>query len=391
LNLIILILALQVLFLNKNQLTRLPDTLGNLTRLHQLFLQSNSLSYLPSTIEQLTQLQYIDLNSNKLESIDTNLSKLWQVTSFIAYSNKLTWITPSIQGMRSLKTLDLHDNQLPSLPDEIGELLFLSTLSLAKNQLKSIPSTIGNLRFLVTLDLSQNKLSFLPHELSKLRITSLWIVRASTRSVKVFNQLIICFFLKFKKESNCFEILPSILCEISTLELLSAGHNRIGPSIPPFVSRLCNLTDLLLSDNKIHLLPPEIHGMEMFGSLRRLDLNENPITTPKLSSPLYEPYASNGHAMEFPTLLGLCARSLLAVESRADIQKLYDTLPEELTDLLMSRDNQVICTSCNKACFGTEQVEYTRSAVFGYGSVPIGTAKCWFCRRPAPPARRRLK
>ncbi len=57
---------LQVLNLSHNQLTTLPESLGQLTRLGVLNLRGNQLTALPESLGQLTQLQELNLSRNPL-------------------------------------------------------------------------------------------------------------------------------------------------------------------------------------------------------------------------------------------------------------------------------------------------------------------------------------
>lgn len=113
--------ALKVLYLNGNELTSLPDSIGQLTGLKTLYLGTNQITRLPDSIGQLG----------------------------------------------SLKTLSLRCNKFTTLPDSIGQLTGLETLDLDQNRLTRLPDSIGQLAGLQTLYLRGNKLSQV--ELSKLR------------------------------------------------------------------------------------------------------------------------------------------------------------------------------------------------------------------------------
>ena len=76
------------------KLTRLPDSLWNLTSLTTLDLSGNVLAKLPDSLGNLTSLTTLDLSDNVLAKLPDSLGNL-----------------------TSLTTLDLSDNVLAKLPD----------------------------------------------------------------------------------------------------------------------------------------------------------------------------------------------------------------------------------------------------------------------------------
>jgi len=58
---------LRSLWLDDNQLTELPESIGNLTKLKKLYLSSNQLTELPESIGNLTKLEWLRLNDNPWE------------------------------------------------------------------------------------------------------------------------------------------------------------------------------------------------------------------------------------------------------------------------------------------------------------------------------------
>jgi len=55
---------LKILWLNRNELTKLPDSIGNLTNLEILWLDQNELTKLPDSIGNLTNLEILWLDEN---------------------------------------------------------------------------------------------------------------------------------------------------------------------------------------------------------------------------------------------------------------------------------------------------------------------------------------
>jgi len=177
--------------LNDNQITALPENIGNLTNLTSLFLYSNQLTTLPKSIGDLTFLEDLLLSENHITALPENIGKLTNLRSLYLFSNSLTvlpisignlmyleelvvsanqliTLPESIGNLINLKSLDIESNQLTALPESIGNLTILDDLYLERNQLISLPESIGNLSSLTYLNLSENQLSSLPESFGNL-------------------------------------------------------------------------------------------------------------------------------------------------------------------------------------------------------------------------------
>ncbi|XP_010349637.1 E3 ubiquitin-protein ligase LRSAM1 isoform X2 [Saimiri boliviensis] len=110
--------TIKVLDLHDNQLTALPDDLGQLTALQVLNVERNQLMQLPRSIGNLTQLQ----------------------------------------------TLNVKDNKLKELPDTLGELRSLRTLNISGNEIQRLPKMLAHVRTLEMLSLDASTMVFPPPE-----------------------------------------------------------------------------------------------------------------------------------------------------------------------------------------------------------------------------------
>uniref|UniRef100_A0A2R9C9T3 E3 ubiquitin-protein ligase LRSAM1 n=1 Tax=Pan paniscus TaxID=9597 RepID=A0A2R9C9T3_PANPA len=110
--------TIKVLDLHDNQLTALPDDLGQLTALQVLNVERNQLMQLPRSIGNLTQLQ----------------------------------------------TLNVKDNKLKELPDTLGELRSLRTLNISGNEIQRLPQMLAHIRTLEMLSLDASAMVYPPRE-----------------------------------------------------------------------------------------------------------------------------------------------------------------------------------------------------------------------------------
>ncbi|XP_075842012.1 E3 ubiquitin-protein ligase LRSAM1 isoform X2 [Microtus pennsylvanicus] len=99
--------TIKVLDLHDNQLTALPDDMGQLTALQVLNVERNQLMHLPRSVGNLLQLQTLNVKDNKLKELPETLGEL-----------------------RSLRTLDISENEVRRLPLMLAHVRTLETLSL---------------------------------------------------------------------------------------------------------------------------------------------------------------------------------------------------------------------------------------------------------------------
>ena len=93
------LLNFQVLYLSNNKLKKLPENLGQLTRLESLNLANNALKELPASLCALPRLRILNLEGNP----------------------KLTKIPKALGGVRSLETLTLGEGLTYPPPEVVGK------------------------------------------------------------------------------------------------------------------------------------------------------------------------------------------------------------------------------------------------------------------------------
>ncbi|KAG1662881.1 Leucine-rich repeat-containing protein 47 [Nymphon striatum] len=152
---------------------------------------------------------------------------------------------------QSLNFLEISHTCLTSIDAKIKNLINLTNLVLRGNQLTEIPFELGQLDKLKLLDVSRNKLQILPIDFSNLK-------QIQTLNFS-FNEL---------------ENIPK-LENLEKLSHLDFSNNKIN-TFPDCRAEksLVNLSELLLNDNCIDLIPPDISNLS---SLKILDLSQNQI------------------------------------------------------------------------------------------------------------------
>ena len=100
---------LKELDLNDNQLTSIPESIGNLTKLERLYLQNNQLTSLEG-IENLTNLKVLKLSNNELTSLE-GIKNLTNLEVLKLSNNKLTSLK-GIENLTNLEVLGLQNNPI---------------------------------------------------------------------------------------------------------------------------------------------------------------------------------------------------------------------------------------------------------------------------------------
>ena len=136
---------IEYLFLSYNQLTTLPEGIGDLSSLVRLYLQENQLTTIPESIGNLSSLEYLYLNDNQLTTLPESIGNLTSLVRLYLYVNQLTTLPESIGNLSSLDWLYSDNNQLTTIPESIGNLNSLIGLGLSSNQLTTLPESICNL------------------------------------------------------------------------------------------------------------------------------------------------------------------------------------------------------------------------------------------------------
>ena len=244
---------LRRLSLENNQLTSLPKSFGGLTNLRDLDIGNNQLTSLPDSIGQLTNLNYLSLKNNQLTSLPNSIGQLTKLRRLSLENNQLTSLPKSFGGLTNLRDLDIGNNQLTSLPDSIGQLTNLNYLSLKNNQLTSLPDSIGELTKLNTLFLRDNQLTRLPDSIGQLqaKLNALWL------------------------ENNQLTRLPKSFGKLTNLRDLFLRDNQLT-RLPESIGKLTNLYRLEIQNNQLTRLPKSLGQLT---NLRYFHLQNNPLTS----------------------------------------------------------------------------------------------------------------
>lgn len=188
---------LEILILQQNELTRLPQSINLLSRLERLHAHSNSIVDANLHFSYLTALTHLELHTNNIRSINGDIwnapsLKVLNVSSnfltsfpqapismtplplatsleeLLAADNRLADdISDVIVLLRGLRVLNLSYNRIFDLGDCLRESHHLVELYVAGNGLTAFPEDIDRCTALRMLFINGNKLTNLPAELGR--------------------------------------------------------------------------------------------------------------------------------------------------------------------------------------------------------------------------------
>ena len=100
------------LYLLDNNLTQLPESIGNLSKLQMLILTSNPLTHLPDNIGKLSNLRYLSVANTNLTSLPETLSKLSKLEVLDLSNTHITsekHLPKNFTNLHNLKQIMLND------------------------------------------------------------------------------------------------------------------------------------------------------------------------------------------------------------------------------------------------------------------------------------------
>ena len=119
----------------------------------------------------IDQLVSLDISFNNISSLPNQIGDLRHLADFNCSCNQIEALPTSVGNLRRLKVLKANGNALTFLPKEIGNCINLQTLHLSENQLEFLPDTLVGCIGLSIVKLQNNHLKQLPPNLAELKDT----------------------------------------------------------------------------------------------------------------------------------------------------------------------------------------------------------------------------
>ena len=161
--------------LNGMELTELPNSLWELTKLQSLELSQNKLMVLPDAIEKLTNLRELSIYDGVLRSIPTSIKKLQNLKHIGIGNNELEEFPEGIKYLNGLEVLEIYENKIEQIPEWVSGLISLKSLAVDGNQISILPECLFTLEKLNRLEIGSeaiggNPIEVLPDSINRLQL-----------------------------------------------------------------------------------------------------------------------------------------------------------------------------------------------------------------------------
>jgi len=255
---------------------------GNGT-LGSLCLAYNEISVLPGSIEELSRLTHLNISHNLFQQLPDSLGLMTQLTVLILNDNQILTLPPTFVNLSGLRELALERNPLETFPFEFvenwtgltrltidteqpivmplgavhttTELMPLEVISQGMSKCVAYRQRLVSSRSSGSLDLSVVQLSFLPD--SVLRMPLLTMLNLTGNSLLMIPEGItsLISITDLGLNDNRLSTLPPPMAALTKLKVLSAMDNRLV-HLAPDIGRLSTLVHLNLTNNQELMCPP---------------------------------------------------------------------------------------------------------------------------------------
>jgi Leucine-rich repeat (LRR) protein len=257
--------------ISRNKIKSLPDTLSN-TDIEFMEVVENGLEEFPKVINELKNIKELWLHRNNISKFDINIKcpKFWKLC---IPGNKILNNHFVINKLEHLLEFDLSDCNLTELPKSINpnNLPNLELIWLHRNNIKSLDLTgFKKMKFLVTSGNKEIKaIIFETENIERLEFNNCNLT-SLPENIKDCKKLKV-----LQLDSNNFTEYPEILNELPELNTIHIRHNKINKF--NITSKNNTLIQLLLCGNKIlnnNLFIRNCNNLEVLG-IASCNLNNN--------------------------------------------------------------------------------------------------------------------
>uniref|UniRef100_A0A8C7N6A7 Leucine rich repeat containing 40 n=1 Tax=Oncorhynchus kisutch TaxID=8019 RepID=A0A8C7N6A7_ONCKI len=258
--------------LSNNQLTAVPDCLGNLNHLlknlpsginhnilyeclHRLDCTHNQFESIPPILPQMVSLDQLCLRQNKLlflPELPSSRLKIRILMELHVGTHLIEVEAEHVKHLYTLSELELRDNKVKSVPEEITLVQGLECLDLINNDISSLPAALGLMLRLNILTLEGNPLRHIHGDLT-VRMTSHYLLedpdgnrdeqRSKCTPLKHVNYLMFCVCDPGPSDKQAVCVPEDLFNAVDSEPIASVSKNQLAAVLPrysAYITNCCN-------------------------------------------------------------------------------------------------------------------------------------------------------
>ncbi|MBL8173907.1 MAG: leucine-rich repeat domain-containing protein [Bryobacterales bacterium] len=159
------------LFLNRNQITQIPNEFAALDNVVFLYFEHNQLSNLPPALLDMDALEGMYFTANRFTAIPAFVFDMVRLKKLQFSLNRITQLPPAIGNLTELRHFNMANNLIPEIPATIANLTRLRVCDLSSNPIASLPESFGKVQIVNQLRVRNTRLTSLPEGFATMRAT----------------------------------------------------------------------------------------------------------------------------------------------------------------------------------------------------------------------------
>lgn len=233
-------------------LTRLPDSWANITRIGTEAFKDNQITQLPASWGEVNHLRNSVFTNNKITSLPASWGKISEIGFATFSDNEIASIPDSWGNITRIEAEVFNVNKLTALPDSWGNITRIGRLAFRGNKIAALPDSWGSITRIDDNAFCSNELTALPNSWGKItRIDTQTFDRNKLVSLPEWGNVTYIGLSAFS--NNQLTSLPGSWGKVTTIDNAAFTHNQIT-ALPDSWGEVNSLGSSAFEDNKIKTL-----------------------------------------------------------------------------------------------------------------------------------------
>jgi len=160
-----------LVFLNRNQIVRIPDEVGTMHNVRFFYAEHNPLSTLPDVFTKIKALEGIYFGNCEFTAIPSFVFTMTKLKKLQFSGNRITELPEVIGNLTELRHFNMSDNRIASIPASISKLTRLRVCDLSDNAFPALPEAFGAVQIVNQLRVRNCPITTLPRGFATMRAT----------------------------------------------------------------------------------------------------------------------------------------------------------------------------------------------------------------------------